>query len=116
MGPADSDEGLQAAAASGRVDETARGVSVGADGDWDGQDAAGSARINDEPWREAVLGRVPSTDTWVQWSLPWTVNAQGPVSLRVRAIDSNGVMQDQTRREPFPSGASGWHTVVVQAG
>ena len=73
-------------------------------------------QINDEPWREAVLGRVPSTDTWVQWSLPWTVNAQGPVSLRVRAIDSNGVMQDQTRREPFPSGASGWHTVVVQAG
>ena len=73
-------------------------------------------QINDGPWREAVLGRVPSTDTWVQWTLPWTVDAQGPVSLRVRAIDNNGVMQDQTRREPFPSGASGWHTVVVQAG
>jgi DMSO/TMAO reductase YedYZ molybdopterin-dependent catalytic subunit len=71
-------------------------------------------QIDDGEWREARIGRVPSTDTWVQWVLPWTVDGSGPVSLRVRATDRNGVLQEQTHRQPFPSGASGWHSVVVQ--
>lgn len=73
-------------------------------------------QVDDGPWTDARLARVPSTDTWVQWLLPWTPTSAGPHSLRVRAADTKGTLQDQTRREPFPSGASGWHTVVVQAG
>jgi DMSO/TMAO reductase YedYZ molybdopterin-dependent catalytic subunit len=70
-------------------------------------------RIADGEWQEARLARVPSTDTWVQWMLPWTVAGSGPVNLQVRAIDRDGVMQDEKRREVFPSGATGWHSVVV---
>jgi DMSO/TMAO reductase YedYZ molybdopterin-dependent catalytic subunit len=70
-------------------------------------------RIGGGAWRTARLGRVPSTETWVQWVLPWTVSGSGTQSIEVRAIDRDGQMQTQQRRQPFPSGASGWHTVVV---
>jgi DMSO/TMAO reductase YedYZ molybdopterin-dependent catalytic subunit len=73
-------------------------------------------QIGGGQWRPARIGRVPSADTWVQWTLPWTVEGDGPVSIRVRAIDERGTVQEQVRREPFPSGASGWHSVVVQVG
>jgi DMSO/TMAO reductase YedYZ molybdopterin-dependent catalytic subunit len=72
-------------------------------------------QIGDGPWQRARLGRVPSVDTWVQWSLPWTVMERGSVRLRVRAIDRNGRLQTAQPAEPFPAGATGWHTVVVTA-
>jgi DMSO/TMAO reductase YedYZ molybdopterin-dependent catalytic subunit len=72
-------------------------------------------QVDDGPWQEATLGQVPSADTWVQWRLPVTVRSGGPITIRARATDRAGVIQDPTRRDPFPSGASGWHTVVVQA-
>ncbi|MBV9594051.1 MAG: molybdopterin-dependent oxidoreductase, partial [Actinobacteria bacterium] len=72
-------------------------------------------KIDDSEWMPARLGRVPSHDTWVQWVLPWTPMTAGPHTITVRATDANGVQQDQQRREPFPSGASGWPSVVVQA-
>ena len=73
-------------------------------------------RIGDGPWAAARLGRVPSTDTWVQWVLPWTPRRPGPVTLRVRATGRDGQLQRQQRQPPFPSGATGWHSVVVQVG
>ena len=38
-----------------------------------------------------------------------------PYQLRVRAIDEDGVVQDAKRREVFPSGATGLHSVTVVA-
>ncbi|MGN6607802.1 MAG: molybdopterin-dependent oxidoreductase [Jatrophihabitans sp.] len=70
-------------------------------------------RIDEGPWMDADLGRVPSVDTWVQWSVPWTVAGDGPVTLQVRAIDNHGEVQDSARRGVFPSGATGWHSIVV---
>ena len=70
-------------------------------------------RIDNGEWQDARLGRVPSVDTWVQWMLPWTVSGNGPVTLQVRAVDADGVVQDEHRRAVFPSGATGWHSIVV---
>ena len=33
--------------------------------------------------------------------------------LQVRAVDGRGEAQPELRAEPFPNGATGWHTVVV---
>ena len=71
-------------------------------------------RIGNGEWQDARLGRVPSVDTWVQWMLPWTVSGRGLVTLQVRAVDANGVVQDEHRRAVFPSGATGWHSIVVR--
>jgi hypothetical protein len=45
-------------------------------------------------------------------TFPWTA-AAGDHQLRVRATDGTGTVQTQARAEPFPDGASGWHTVAV---
>jgi DMSO/TMAO reductase YedYZ molybdopterin-dependent catalytic subunit len=72
-------------------------------------------QVDDGAWAAARLARVPSADTWMQWASPWTPTKSGPHTLRVRAVDARGIVQEATRRGPFPSGASGWHSVVVQA-
>jgi hypothetical protein len=38
---------------------------------------------------------------------------KGRHDLTVRATDGTGTVQTDRRAEPFPSGASGYHTVVV---
>lgn len=72
-------------------------------------------QVNDEPWRPARLASVPSTDTWRQWVLAWTPPASGTYRLRVRATDERGRVQPQPNQPVFPSGATGWHTITVQA-
>ena len=69
-------------------------------------------QVDDGPWREARLGGAPSDDTWRQWVLAWDA-VPGRHVLRVRATDRTGTTQDPERRTPFPSGATGWHEVVV---
>jgi DMSO/TMAO reductase YedYZ molybdopterin-dependent catalytic subunit len=66
-------------------------------------------------WVAAELLPVPSTDTWVQWRHTWAATT-GPHSLAVRATDGTGAVQPQQRATPFPSGATGWHTITVTAG
>jgi DMSO/TMAO reductase YedYZ molybdopterin-dependent catalytic subunit len=72
-------------------------------------------QVDDGPWQSARLASVPSTDTWRQWLLPWTPEGSGNHRLRVRATDSMGNLQDAQVRSPFPSGATGLHTVTVRA-
>jgi DMSO/TMAO reductase YedYZ molybdopterin-dependent catalytic subunit len=72
-------------------------------------------QVNDEPWRAASLASVPSTDTWRQWYVKWTPQTSGAYRLRVRATDGRGNLQTADERGPFPSGATGWHTISVQA-
>ncbi|WP_250027482.1 molybdopterin-dependent oxidoreductase [Paractinoplanes maris] len=69
-------------------------------------------RIDDGPWAPAELLPVPSVDTWVQWRYSWRAGA-GPHSIAVRATDRTGAVQTQDRATPFPSGATGWHTISV---
>ena len=74
--------------------------------------ASVEVRVDDGPWREAELLPAPSADTWVQWRYAWRAGA-GPHSLAVRATDRTGAVQTQDRATPFPSGATGWHTISV---
>jgi hypothetical protein len=71
-------------------------------------------QVGDGPWQAARLARVPSTDTWRQWVFPWTPDKPGEYRLRVRATDASGAVQSTQVREPFPSGATGLHTITVR--
>ena len=65
-------------------------------------------RVDDGPWRDASLSDEYSIDTWRMWS--WTWDAEpGLHTLHVRATDSTGEVQTETRRAPVPDGATGWH-------
>lgn len=70
-------------------------------------------RVDAGPWRPARLAAVPSTDTWRQWVYEWDARP-GSHRLAVRATDEAGTVQPADRRDPFPDGATGWHTVDVQ--
>ncbi len=72
-------------------------------------------RLDGDAWRTAELGRVPSTDTWVQWSAEAEV-APGEHSLAVRATDRSGYTQTAARSDVLPDGATGWHMVSFTAG
>jgi DMSO/TMAO reductase YedYZ molybdopterin-dependent catalytic subunit len=69
-------------------------------------------RIDDGNWQPATLAALDTIDTWRQWTLAWDATP-GTHRLSVRAIDSTGVIQTDARREPFPNGATGHHTIVV---
>ncbi|MDA8435730.1 MAG: molybdopterin-dependent oxidoreductase [Actinomycetales bacterium] len=69
-------------------------------------------QVDDGPWRAARLGSVPSDDTWRQWVVTWDATP-GRHTLRARATDGTGRTQPEARLTPFPSGAQGWHEVVV---
>ncbi len=69
-------------------------------------------RVDEGPWQEARLAEVPSTDTWRQWVWQWDAR-RGSHRIEVRATDAEGDTQPEKRADPFPSGATGWHSTVV---
>jgi DMSO/TMAO reductase YedYZ molybdopterin-dependent catalytic subunit len=71
-------------------------------------------QVDEQEWQEATLGPVLSQDTWVQWWLPWTP-AAGRHRIRVRATDGTGETQTEQRANPDPDGATGWHTIHINA-
>ncbi len=68
--------------------------------------------IDDGAWQEAELADEQSVHTWRQWQLPWDATP-GRHRLTVRATAANGELQIEDRAEPFPNGASGWMSVLV---
>ncbi len=69
-------------------------------------------RVDGGAWGEAQLGSVDTIDTWRQWVFEWDA-LSGNHTLEVRATDATGKTQPEERAEPFPNGATGWHSVVV---
>ncbi|MEV4641620.1 molybdopterin-dependent oxidoreductase [Actinoplanes sp. NPDC049548] len=69
-------------------------------------------RVDDRPWQKAELLPVTSSDTWVQWRYEWAATP-GAHTLAVRATDGTGEVQSEDRATPFPSGATGWHTITA---
>lgn len=70
-------------------------------------------RIDEEPWQDARIGDMPTVDSWVQWV--HTVDfPPGEHVLQVRATDATGERQPAEHQDPFPDGATGWHTVRVE--
>ena len=51
-------------------------------------------------------------DVWRQWVWQWDAEP-GSHTLQVRAIDATGQAQTEKRQPPFPSGSTGWHSLVM---
>lgn len=62
--------------------------------------------VDGGPWLPAELGRVPSEDTWVQWTGTAEVEP-GDHLVRVRATDADGLVQTAVERDVLPDGATG---------
>lgn len=71
-------------------------------------------RIDDGMWRETELGTTAGPDTWRQWAYEWEATEPGDYTLTVRATDADGRVQTSKEVQPFPSGASGLHSVPVK--
>jgi DMSO/TMAO reductase YedYZ molybdopterin-dependent catalytic subunit len=72
-------------------------------------------RVDDGDWLEADLSPEVDADVWRQWVLPHDF-AAGRHTVTVRATSADGELQTDARADPFPAGASGWHTTQVLAG
>jgi DMSO/TMAO reductase YedYZ molybdopterin-dependent catalytic subunit len=70
-------------------------------------------RVDDAPWQPATLADTASIDTWRQWSWRWDGPTTGRHRLQVRATDKTGLTQTEALAEPFPDGATGYHTIEV---
>ena len=75
--------------------------------------AAVQVSVDNGPWHPARLAAADGIDTWRQWVWTWDAAAPGLHTLQVRATDSKGVTQPSRRAQVFPSGATGWDSVVV---
>lgn len=71
-------------------------------------------QVDGGPWQVANLAEVPNPVTWRQWWLPWDA-APGTHVIRVRATNGLGELQTEQERDVIPSGATGWHTIEVEA-
>jgi sulfite oxidase len=70
-------------------------------------------RVDEGRWHEATLAPAGDADTWRQWRWDWSATP-GSHRLQVRATTADGERQTGTEHEPFPDGATGWHTVGVK--
>lgn len=66
-------------------------------------------------WVGAELAGELAPAAWRRWRAD-VVLTSGTHELRVRCTGGDGTVQDGAPREPFPSGASGYHRVRVHAG
>jgi DMSO/TMAO reductase YedYZ molybdopterin-dependent catalytic subunit len=64
-------------------------------------------------WAAATLAEEDTPDTWRQWSYRWDA-ASGSHTVAVRATDGTGALQTSAEATPFPSGATGDHTIAVE--
>ena len=69
-------------------------------------------RIDGGEWQDARLGADAGNDYWRQWYLDWDAEP-GQHTLAARALDENGEPQSPARATPFPDGASGVQSIVV---
>ncbi|SNR64492.1 DMSO/TMAO reductase YedYZ, molybdopterin-dependent catalytic subunit [Haloechinothrix alba] len=69
-------------------------------------------RVDGGDWQDAELSEPVSDDTWRQWLTTVQVTPGSP-RIEVRAADGAGDLQPQERVDPFPDGATGWHSVAV---
>ena len=76
--------------------------------------SAVEVRVDEDPWRPARLSGQLSDSSWVQWVIEAEL-APGSHRLQVRATDGTGETQTPESARPAPSGATGWHTVQVNA-
>ena len=66
----------------------------------------------DGSWAPATLAAEDTADTWRQWRYGWDATP-GSHTISVRATDGTGAVQTAAEAPPFPSGATGDHTISV---
>ena len=66
-------------------------------------------------WKDARIKNPLSPYSWVIWATELDVTSKANYRIVVRATDKTGKIQTGEVREPFPNGATGYHTVDVQA-
>jgi DMSO/TMAO reductase YedYZ molybdopterin-dependent catalytic subunit len=71
-------------------------------------------RVGEGDWLMARLAQVPGPDTWRQWAVEVDLPA-GSHTIEVRATDAAGDTQTAALAPPAPDGASGYHTITVEA-
>jgi DMSO/TMAO reductase YedYZ molybdopterin-dependent catalytic subunit len=69
--------------------------------------------FNSAPWQECNLGISLSGESWTQWAYKWDA-APGKYEIRVRATDSNGVIQSSNVVATAPNGAEGFDQISVR--
>ncbi len=69
-------------------------------------------KVDGGSWETATLGPDGGTDYWRQWYYIWDATP-GRHELTARATDNTGVPQTSATADPFPSGATGYHSIVV---
>ena len=67
-------------------------------------------------WAVAELEEPLGPLTWRRWRFLWTPSGTGKHTLLVRASDGEGQAQTATRRPPFPSGSTGYHSIELEVG
>ncbi|MDQ3098073.1 MAG: molybdopterin-dependent oxidoreductase [Chloroflexota bacterium] len=67
-------------------------------------------------WADAELEEPLGPLTWRRWRFLWTPAGTGKHTLLVRATDGEGQAQTATRRPPFPSGSTGYHSIELEVG
>jgi DMSO/TMAO reductase YedYZ molybdopterin-dependent catalytic subunit len=63
-------------------------------------------------WAEAYLKPPLSHTSWVLWGYDWTPTEPGKYTVMVRATDGEGKTQTAHKTDPYPDGATGYHSVV----
>ena len=71
-------------------------------------------RLNEGGWVPAEISDPLSIKAWVQWKTTITLE-EGVHLLSVRATDGDGIIQTAQVVRPRPDGATGHHTIRVQA-
>ncbi len=64
-------------------------------------------------WAPAELKDALSPYTWVLWVYNWEP-LPGKYNLLVRAADKKGLLQKSVEQEPYPDGATGYHSITVR--
>lgn len=65
-------------------------------------------------WNDAYLKPPLSGTSWAVWGYEWTPPTAGKYVLQVRATDGHANLQTAKRTDPYPNGATGYHSVAVQ--
>ena len=71
-------------------------------------------RIDDGPWREAMLSQQVNLETWRMWWIEFDAKPGGH-QVVCRATDKSGYTQTDMRAGTVPDGATGWHSINFTA-
>ncbi len=65
-------------------------------------------------WKEAYVKPPLSGTSWVVWGYEWTPTTAGKYTVQIRATDGDGKLQVVKKADPYPNGATGYHSVTYR--